>query len=367
MTKRDYYDVLEVSRNATEAEIKKAYRKKAYQYHPDQNNGDPEAEEKFKEASEAYEVLRDPEKRSLYDRFGHEGLRQSGFGGFQGFEDIFSSFGDIFEDFFGFGGRRRQRPGQQERGADLRYDIELDFMEAVKGVEKDFEVEKYVTCDVCQGKRSEPGHGAETCPTCQGTGKVTRSQGFFAISTPCPSCHGEGVSITHPCKNCKGAGQVIKKKKLTIKAPAGVDTGSRLRLRGEGEPGRYGGPPGDLYVVVHVRKHEIFERHGDDIVQTVTISFSQAALGADIKIPSLDGEMELSIPAGVQSGTIIRLEGKGAPNLRHYGRGDMLAHIVVKTPERLSKRQDELLRELAELEGSSVRDRQKGFFEKLMK
>lgn len=366
MIKRDYYEVLGVSRNASEAEIKKAYRKKAHEYHPDRNPDNPEAEEAFKEASEAYEVLRDPEKRSLYDRFGHEGLRRTGFSGFQGFEDIFSSFGDIFEDFFGFGGRRRPRPGQPSRGADLRYDLEIDFMEAVFGATTEFDVEKYVTCDACHGRKSEPGSSPQVCDACGGSGKVTRSQGFFAISTPCPSCRGEGVRITRPCGKCRGQGQVIERKRLVAKAPAGVDTGSKLRLKGEGEPGQFGGPPGDLYVVLHVREHEVFKRRGDDVIQTVQITFPQAALGAELKVPSLDGETDLVIPAGTQSETVLRLAGQGVPHLRSYGRGDMLVRVVVETPVKLSKRQEELYRELAEVEGTSV-SAHKSFFEKLMK
>ena len=366
MIKRDYYEVLGVTKNASSAEIKKAYRKKAYEFHPDQNPDDPDAEEKFKEASEAYEVLYDPEKRRMYDMYGHEGLRQAGFSGFSGFEDIFSSFGDIFEDFFGFGGRRRARPDQPSRGADLRYDLTIDFMEAMNGVDKEFDVEKYVTCEVCHGSRSEPGKKAGVCGTCGGSGKVTRSQGFFAVSSTCPSCHGEGVKITNPCKKCGGRGQVLQKKRLSVKAPAGVDTGSRLRLRGEGEPGRFGGPPGDLYVVINVREHEVFKRHGDDIVQTVPITFSQAALGAEIKIPSLEGEMDFTVESGTQSDTLVRLPGKGAPRLQSYGRGDMIVRLVVQTPTKLSSRQEELFRELAELDGGEASLRQKSFFEKLM-
>ncbi|MBI5815207.1 MAG: molecular chaperone DnaJ [Nitrospinae bacterium] len=365
MTKQDYYELLEVARNASPEDIKKAYRKKAYQYHPDQNPDNPEAEEKFKAASEAYEVLRDPEKRGLYDRFGHDGLKKSGFSGFGGFEDIFTSFGDIFEDFFGFGGGRG-RPDGARRGSDLRYDMQIEFMDAVRGVEKEVEVEKYITCSVCHGSRSEKGKKASTCATCRGTGKVVRSQGFFSISTACPTCHGEGVKITHPCKNCHGMGMTLEKKKLSVKIPAGVDTGSQLRLQGEGEPGRNGGPAGSLYVVIYVKESDKFQRHGDDVLVTVPVTFSQAALGADIKISTLDGEESFTAPAGTQSDTLHKLEGRGVPHLRHYGKGDLIIRLVVVTPAKISKRQEELLRELAELDGGEVRPHQKGFFEKFM-
>jgi len=367
MTKRDYYEILGVDKGADDTTIKKAYRKKAYEFHPDQNKDNPEAEEKFKEAAEAYEVLRDNEKRALYDRYGHEGLRRSGFGGFQGFDDIFSSFGDIFEDFFGFGGGRRGGgPEQAYRGADLRYDMTLDFLEAAHGAEKEIEIAKHVLCEKCDGSRSERGREPEVCSMCQGAGKVTRSQGFFAISSTCPQCHGEGVKITHPCKNCKGMGQVVRKKKLMIKAPAGVDTGSKLRLNGEGEPGRNGGPPGHLYIVIHVREHDVFKRHNDDVVVTVPITFPQAALGADIKIPTLDGEADFAVKSGSQSDSLHRMPGMGIAHLGSYGRGDMIVRLLVKTPEKITKEQEELYRKLAELEDSSVRPHYKGFFEKLI-
>jgi len=366
MTKQDYYELLEVQRNASPEEIKKAYRKKAYQYHPDQNPDNPEAEEKFKAASEAYEVLRDPEKRGLYDRYGHDGLKQSGFSGFGGFEDIFTSFGDVFEDFFGFGGQRRGGATSARKGSDLRYDLQIEFMEAVRGVEKEIEVEKYAVCSVCEGSRSEKGKKPTTCPTCRGTGKVVRSQGFFSISAACPSCHGEGVKISHPCKNCKGMGMVLEKKKLSLKIPPGVDTGSQLRLKGEGEPGRNGGPAGSLYVVIYVKESEVFKRHEADVLVTVPITYSQAAIGADITISTLEGEEPFVVPAGTQSETLHKLQGKGIPHIRNYGRGDLIVRLVVNTPAKLSKRQDELLRELAELDGGAVRPHQKGFFEKLM-
>lgn len=366
MSKRDYYEVLGVERSVTTVELKKSYRKKAHEFHPDRNPDNPASEEKFKEASEAYAVLNDAEKRNLYDQFGHDGLRRSGYNGFSGFEEAFSSFGDIFEDFFGFGGKRSSSPNQPRRGVDLRYDLEIDFLEAVFGVEKEFEIEKYIFCGKCKGKKSEPGHSPVTCPTCQGQGKVTRSQGFFSIATACPSCHGEGVKITHPCKKCKGAGSVRERKMLSMKAPAGVDTGSRLRLRGEGEPGKNGGPAGDLYVVIHVKEHENFERHGDDVVVIVPISLPQAVLGADIKISALEGEIDFTVKAGTQSDTLTQVSGHGVPRLQSYGRGDLIVRIVLETPKKLSQREEELYRELAKETGSNVRAHQKGFFEKLM-
>jgi molecular chaperone DnaJ len=370
MTKRDYYEVLGVDKDVDSATLKKSYRKLAMQFHPDKNPDNPEAEEKFKEASEAYEVLHDQEKRALYDRFGHDGLRQSGFGGFQGFDDIVTNFGDIFEDFFGMGGGqgggRGRRRDQPMRGADLRKDLEIDFVEAAKGVEREMDIEKYVTCERCNGSRSEPTKSASVCSTCQGAGKVTRSQGFFAISSTCPTCHGHGEVITDPCKKCRGTGQTIEAKTLSVKAPAGVDTGSTLRLRGEGEPGRNGGPAGDLYVVLHVQPHDIFERHEDDIVVNVDITYAQAALGADIMVPTLEEETEVVVEAGTQSGSLHRISGMGIAHLNSYGKGDLIVRFVVKTPTKLSEEQEKLLRQLAELEGSDVRPHHKGFFEKLM-
>ena len=366
MIKRDYYEVLEVERNADANTIKKAYRKKAYQFHPDQNSDNPEAEEKFKEASEAYEVLRDPDKKSLYDRYGHDGLKRSGFEGFHGFEDIFSNFGDIFEDFLGGGGRRRRGPNQPARGSDLRFDLEIEFMDAARGMEKEIEIEKMVACKRCKGSRSEPGSQPEVCSLCKGSGRVTRSQGFFSLATACPECRGEGTRIKDPCRECKGQGAVAEKKKLAIKSPAGVDTGSRLRLRGEGGPGLNGGPSGDLYVVLHVKDSDLFQRHEDDLVVTAEISFPQAVLGADVTIPTLEGETTFNVPAGSQSETLHRLSGRGIAHLQGYGRGDLIVRLLVKTPTRITKEEEELYRKLAELGGSDVRPHHKGFFEKLI-
>ena len=352
MEKRDYYDVLGLSRGASDEEIKKTYRKLAMKYHPDRNPGKKEAEEKFKEAAEAYEVLRDPEKRRLYDQFGHEGLKGTGFRGFSGFEDIFSTFGDIFEDFFGFGTRRSRTAAR--RGADLRYDIQLSFAEAAFGKETEIEIPKASQCDRCEGTGAKPGTYPATCPGCQGKGQVTRSQGFFNISTTCPHCNGEGKIIANPCVDCRGTGKVTKKKKVSAKIPGGVEDGSRLRLRGEGEEGERGGAPGDLYVVLHVERHPLFDREGDDIICQIPISFTQAALGTEIDIPTLNGTKKIHIPRGTQSGHAFRLKGEGTHHLRGHGRGDQIVEVIVKTPTKLTKKQEELLREFARINGEET-------------
>ena len=348
MEDKDYYKILGVSRDASEDQIKKSYRKIAMQYHPDRNPGDKEAEEKFKVASEAYEVLRDPEKREIYNRYGIEGLKGTGFTGFRGFEDIFSAFGDIFEDFFGFGGTGRRRTAARP-GADLRYDLKISFHDAAFGKEAEIEIPKNVVCDTCSGTGAKPGTYPAQCPNCNGTGQVTRSQGFFTISTTCGHCRGEGTIISHPCKDCRGHGRLRKTKKIQIKIPPGVDTGSKLRIRGEGEDGQRGGPPGDLFVFIYVEPHDFFSRHGDDVVCQVPISFAQAALGTEIEVPTLNGERKLSIPKGVESGEILRIRGEGFPKMRGYGRGDEVVQVVVRTPKNLTKRQEELLKEFEEI------------------
>jgi molecular chaperone DnaJ len=364
MRKRDYYEVLGVSRNASPEEIKKSYRQLALKYHPDRNPGDKEAEELFKEAAEAYEVLRDPEKRSIYDRLGHEGLQSSGFGGFRGFDDIFSSFGDIFEDFFGFGGGRRSRTRAQQ-GADLRYDLTIGFLESASGKDVDVEVPRLERCTLCEGRGTEPGHEPVVCRSCGGRGQVTRTQGFFRISTTCPDCRGEGQIITNPCHECRGSGRIRTTRKVRVKVPAGVAEGMRLRIKGEGEPGVYGGPPGDLYVVVHVEPHEFFEREEDHLICRVPISFVQAALGATVEVPTLDGSEMVSIAKGTQPGTVLRLRGKGFPRLKGFGRGDQIIIVDVKTPTHLSKKQEELLKEFAALGGEeSGSPHAWGFFSK---
>ncbi len=354
MAKRDYYDVLGVDKNATEDDIKRSYRRLAMRFHPDKNPGDKEAEESFKEASEAYEALRDPEKRQIYDRYGHEGLSGTGFRGFTGFEDIFSSFGDIFEDIFGFtGGARRSRSAARP-GADLRYDLNVSFLDAVNGAENDITIDKYENCKTCGGTGTAPGTAPETCPRCRGTGQITQSSGFFSISTTCPDCRGEGRIIKNPCKVCLGSGRVKTKKTVHLKIPAGVDSGSRLRLRGEGEEGKFGGPSGDLYVFLHVEPHEFFQRDGADIYCQIPVSIAQAALGATLEIPTLQGTEKLKIPKGTQSGRIFRLKGKGVPHLRGYGRGDQIVQLVVKIPTNLNKKQEELLKEFAKAGGEKI-------------
>jgi molecular chaperone DnaJ len=370
MEDKDYYKILGIARDASEDEIKKSYRKVAMQLHPDRNPGNKEAEERFKIASEAYEVLRDPEKREIYDRYGIEGLKGTGFTGFRGFDDIFSAFGDIFEDFFGFGTARgrRIRPRQ---GADLRYDLKISFYDAAFGKETEIEIPKNVVCEVCGGTGTKPGTYPTHCPNCKGTGQVTRSQGFFTISTTCGQCQGEGKIISHPCKECRGHGKVRKNRKLQIKIPPGVDNGSKLRIRGEGEPGERTGPPGDLFLFLYVEPHDFFSREGDDIICQIAISFPQAALGTEIEVPTLNGRKGLKIPKGTEGGDILRVKGEGFPRIRGSGRGDEIVQIIVKTPKDLSNRQEELLREFEELSkkkekrGEGGHDSQggwKGFF-----
>ena len=345
MTKRCYYEILSVSRNATEEEIKKSYRRLAMQYHPDRNPGNREAEERFKEAAEAYEVLSDPQKREIYNQYGHEGLSSSGFQGFSGFEDIFSSFGDIFGDIFGFSNGRGRSRTSARAGADLRYDLQISFMEAAFGLNKDIEIEKLARCHECGGSGSAPGTSPEVCPRCRGRGQVTQSSGFFSISSICPNCRGQGQIITQPCQNCRGGGREKINKTAQIKIPAGVETGSRLRLRGEGEQGEYGGPNGDLYIFIHVQEHEFFQRSDDDIICRVPISFVQAALGDSIEVPTLTGTEKLKIPRGTQGGKIFRLKGKGIAHLRGFGRGDQIIETVVTIPTNLNRRQEEILKE----------------------
>jgi molecular chaperone DnaJ len=355
MEDKDYYKILGVSRDATEEEIKRSYRKIAMQYHPDRNPGNKEAEEKFKIASEAYEVLSGPEKREIYDHYGIEGLKGTGFTGFRGFDDIFSAFGDIFEDFFGFGTTYKRRT-KARPGADLRYDLKISFYDAAFGKETEIEIPKDVLCDICNGTGAKPGTHPAICPNCKGTGQVTRSQGFFTISTTCSQCRGGGKFIPHPCKECRGLGRVKVNQKIQIKLPPGVDTGSKLRIRGEGEEGERGGPPGDLFVFLYVEPHDFFSRDGDDIICQIPISFTQAALGSEIEIPTLNGKRNLSIPKGTEGGEIFKIKGEGFPKLRGYGRGDQVVQTVVKTPKNLTKRQEELLREFEEISMKKERE-----------
>ena len=347
MQKQDYYEVLGVRRNATDEEIKKSYRNLALKYHPDRNPGDRDAENRFKEAAEAYEVLRAPEKRHIYDQFGHEGLQGTGFRGFRGFEDIFSSFSDIFDDFFGGGFRSRTRI---HRGPDLQYDLKVSFLDAAFGQEGEIDVPRFERCYRCDGSGVDPGHEREVCRTCSGRGQVSRSQGFFRITTTCPDCRGTGEIVTHPCTACKGVGRVEELRKIKVKVPPGVNTGMRLKLRGEGELSPNGGPPGDLYVEVYVEPHEFFDRDGEDVICRVPISFVQASLGAKLEVPTIDGSEKVSVVIGTQPGDTLRLYGRGIPKLRATGRGDQIVIVDVRTPTNLSEKQKELLRKFAEIE-----------------
>jgi molecular chaperone DnaJ len=358
-SKRDYYEILEVSRDVSESDLKSAYRRLALKYHPDRNPGDRPAEEKFKEAAEAYEVLRDSRKRKVYDQYGHQGLEGNGFSGFGGFEDIFSSFGDIFEDFFGFGGQKRSKRSRVQRGNDLRYDVTLTFMEAAFGAETEIELDKRATCTCCEGSRCKPGTYPETCTQCGGRGQVTRTQGFFSVSTTCPSCNGQGQTIPFPCPDCSGSGHTIVNKKVMLKIPAGVDSGSRLRLTGEGEAGSFGGQPGDLYIFIHVKPHEFFERNDTDVICRIPISFVQATLGDKIKVPTLTEEKELHIPKGTQPGAFFRFSGEGIPSLRNKRRGDQIIQVDIRTPTNLNKKQESLLQEFTRIETGKLSNKLK--------
>ena len=360
--KRDYYEVLGLHRDASNSEIKTAYRKLALKHHPDKNPGDKDAEDKFKEAAEAYEVLRDDQKRRIYDQFGHQGLEGSGFSGFSGFEDIFSSFGDIFEGFFGFGSGRSAGRSNRQRGSDLRYDLTISFMDAAFGTEKELNVDKLETCPVCEGSACEPGTYPDNCGYCKGLGQVSRNQGFFTVRTACPQCRGTGQTIVSPCHQCNGRGQVQVNKTVSVKIPAGVDTGSRLRLTGEGETGQFGGLPGDLYIFINVKPHNFFSRNNSDIICEIPISFVQAALGDEIKVPTLNGKKALKIPKGTQPGDVFRFQKEGIPSLKNGSRGDQYIRVSIKTPTNLSKKQESLLKEFAKLESASLSNKLKNIF-----
>jgi molecular chaperone DnaJ len=365
--KHDYYELLEVNRNASETEIKKAYRRLAVQHHPDKNQGDKASEDKFKEISEAYEVLSDPEKRARYDQFGHAGVSNNGFGGggFGGFGQG-SPFGDIFGDIFGevFGARQKSSRGR--RGDDLQYNLEVTFEEAAFGTEKKIDIPYAKRCDACSGSGAKPGTSPKTCPTCQGAGQMRFQQGFFSVSKTCSHCNGEGRVVEHPCPTCRGAGTVRDKKTIAVKVPPGVETGIRLKLSSEGGQGTKGGPNGDLYVALSVKEHPIFRREDNDVICEIPISFTQAALGCEIEVPTLDGRINMKIPEGTQSGATFRMRGKGVPALQGYGRGDHLVVAKVETPTNLNQKQRELLEELARISGEDVNPMGKTFFAKVM-
>jgi molecular chaperone DnaJ len=339
---RDYYRILEVPRDAAPEEIKKAYRQVALKHHPDRNPGNKEAEERFKEAAEAYEVLRDPEKRRLYDRYGHEGLSSTGFTGFRDFSDIFQAFSDIFGDVFGFQGAAGPQP---QAGTDLRYDLVLDFMDAAMGTEVTLEVPQVVNCRTCGGNGAKPGTQRTPCPQCGGRGVVSRTHGIFQITTTCPRCQGLKEFISEPCPACRGEGRAREKKKLKVKIPPGMDSGTHLVMTGEGNGGLFGGPPGDLYIILQVRPHDLFRREGYDLHLQVPISFAQAALGTRVTIPLLSGTREIVIPPGTQPGETIRIIGDGVPYPKGPRRGDLLVEVRVTIPRNLTPRQQELLQE----------------------
>jgi molecular chaperone DnaJ len=368
--KRDYYEVLGVGRHASEEEVKRAYRKLAVKFHPDKNPDDPHAEEKFKELGEAYDVLMDSDKRAAYDRFGHAAFASGGVG-FGGFHDPFDIFrevfggggfgGGIFETFFGGAGTHSE---DRQRGSDLRYDMQIGLEEAAFGVEKEVEIEKLDTCDKCHGSGAEPDSRTINCPTCGGRGQVISSRGFFHVSQTCPRCRGAGETIEKPCPKCRGEGRVEKLSRVKLKIPAGIREGSRLRSSQNGEAGIRRAPPGDLYVVIHIREHKIFQREGDNLYCEVPIAFSIAALGGEVRIPTLEGKANLKVPAGTQSGQMFKLRGKGIVNVNGRDRGDLLARLIVEVPSRLNAEQRSKLEEFAALCGEENTPLRKNFFER---
>jgi molecular chaperone DnaJ len=352
MAKRDYYEVLGVERSADADTIKKAYRKLAMQFHPDKNPDNKEAEDKFKEAAEAYEILSNPQKRAHYDRFGHAQPGGMGGAGFQDINDIFASFGDIFGDFFG--GGRSSDPRRPARGGDLRYVCEISLKDVVTGIRRELEFDTEEQCETCEGSGAEKGYTPEVCPTCQGRGQVVRSQGFFSMATTCPNCRGEGQLIRKPCKPCRGSGRQKAHRKIEVNIPPGVDTGTQLRVSREGEGGYKGGPPGDLFVQIQVAEDPHFSRDGLDVIGNVEVSYLQAALGTRVEVKTLQGPETIEIPRGTQAGDTVQLKGRGIPSLRGNGRGDLIFEVQVKIPTKLKKDEEKLLRELAKMRGESV-------------
>ncbi len=381
MAKRDYYEVLGIQKGASADEIKKAYRTKAKELHPDRNSDNPDAEAQFKEANEAYEVLKDADKKAAYDRFGHAAFEggmggggRSGHGGFQGQGDFASAFSDVFDDLFGdmMGGRRGGGGRRAVRGSDLRYNLRISLEDAFKGMQKTIQVPTAVACDTCKGSGAEGGAEPTTCPTCSGMGKVRASQGFFTVEKTCPTCSGMGQIIQNPCKTCSGAGRVEKDRSLSVNIPAGVETGTRIRLAGEGEAGLRGGPTGDLYIFIEVAEHALFQRDGTALFCRVPVSMTSAAMGGDIEVPTIDGgRSRVKIPAGSQSGRQMRLRGKGMPALRGGSAGEMLIELAVETPVNLTSKQKELLREFEKLseennpESSGFLKKMKSFWESM--
>jgi molecular chaperone DnaJ len=369
MAKRDFYEVLGVNRDASEEDIKKAYRKLAMKWHPDRNPDNPKAEERFKEAKEAYEILSDAQKRSAYDQFGHAGVNQAAAAGASAGAGFGGGFGDIFSDIFGeiFGGARGGR-SNVFRGADLRYNLEISLEQAAHGFETKLRIPTLAACDTCHGSGAKPGTQPQTCATCRGAGQVRVSQGPFSIAQTCPRCHGSGKMVAHPCTACGGAGRVKHQKTLSVRIPAGVDEGDRVRLSGEGEAGVNGGPPGDLYVQVHIKPHPVFQRDHDDLHCEMPVSFAAAALGGDIEIPTLEGSARIKVPAETQSGKTFRLRGKGIKGVRSQAPGDLFCHVVVETPVNLTPRQRELLHEfevISQRDAARHNPRAKGWFDKV--
>jgi molecular chaperone DnaJ len=362
--KRDYYEVLGVERSASKEKISEAYRRLALKYHPDRNPGDDDAIARFKEAAEAFEVLNHPEKKVKYDRFGFQGLQGGDAPHFHDVGDIFEAFGDFFgEGLFGdlFGGRR----GRVRKGADVQCEVVLDLREAANGVSKPIEFERHAACETCSGSGAKPGTRPEKCSYCGGSGRVVQSSGFFSLQTPCPACRGSGRVVREHCPGCRGQGYVVRRIGRKIDIPPGVDNGTRLRIAGEGEPNPTGGPPGDCYCIIRVKEHPLFHRDGRDLVCQVPISYCQATLGARISVPTLNGAEPLDVPAGTQPGEVFTLRGRGMPDVRYRGRGDLHVQITVEVPKRLSERHDKLLRELAEIENAEVSPKRKTFFDKI--